>query len=61
MSAEEIANKIWSSESDVSPLAVKTVVSRLKSKLCDANDDEIIQNAHGRGYCIRASGTGDPG
>jgi DNA-binding response OmpR family regulator len=51
LSAEEIANKLWSSESDVSPLAIKTVMSRLKSKLWDAGEKSFILNAHGRGYC----------
>jgi len=54
LTAEEIANKIWTSESDASPLAVKTVVSRLKSKLCDTAQSLIIHNVHGRGYCVRS-------
>lgn len=53
MSAEEITNKVWSGESDVSPLAVKTVISRLKSKLCDRGGGSIFHNAHGIGYCVR--------
>lgn len=52
LSAEQIANKLWSSESEVSPLAVKTLVSRLKAKLMNK---QIIQNIHGLGYCIRQS------
>jgi DNA-binding response OmpR family regulator len=53
LTAEEIVNKAWSSESEVSPLTVKTVISRLRGKLMDAGEQSIIQNDTGRGYCVR--------
>ncbi len=51
--SEEIANKAWSSESDVSRFAIKTVVSRLRVKLSDGTDTSIIHNLPGHGYCAR--------
>ena len=58
MSPEEIANKVWSSESDVSPLAVKTVISRLRAKLDTDAENSVIQSAYGRGYCIAGGSLG---
>jgi DNA-binding response OmpR family regulator len=57
MTAEEIVNAIWSNESEVSPLTVKTVVSRLRAKLSDDSQRSIIHNIPGVGYCIKDSGT----
>jgi DNA-binding response OmpR family regulator len=53
LSAEEIVNKAWSSESEVSQLTVKTVVSRLRAKLSHSGEESIVQNLPGRGYCVR--------
>lgn len=50
--AEQIVNQAWSTDSDVSPLTVKTVISRIRAKL-DEGHDSVIQNAPGMGYCVK--------
>lgn len=56
LTAEEIVNCAWSAESDVSPGAVKTVVSRLRAKLSSHPESSIIHNLPGRGYCVKEPG-----
>jgi two-component system response regulator VanR len=50
---EEIVEQAWSSESDVSRFAIKTVVSRLRAKLSENDEPSIIHNSPGHGYCVK--------
>lgn len=47
--ADQLIDRIWSSLTDVSPAAVRTLVKRLRAKV---KDSDLIENIHGLGYRI---------
>jgi DNA-binding response OmpR family regulator len=48
--ASEIIDKIWPLESDVSELAVRTVISRLRAKLESSGTTVLLETLRGLGY-----------
>lgn len=51
-SVEALKSRIWSSERDSSVAAVSTCISRLRKKLEEHGEGELIQTQHGVGYRI---------
>ena len=51
--SQELLNRVWSSESEVSPDAVRQCISRLRTKLDNSGEPSIIQTVQGLGYRVR--------
>lgn len=49
-SAENIIDRVWNADSEVSPESVRTYVTRLRSKIDVKGQDSIIETVHGVGY-----------
>lgn len=49
-SAEALLDRVWKSESDVSPETVRTCLKRLRKKIDVEGEASIIQTLHGVGY-----------
>lgn len=49
-SPDAILNKLWRSDSDTAPDAVRVHLTRLRSKIDDPGKESIIQNIRGVGY-----------
>ncbi len=47
---EALLNRIWPTESEVSPQSVRTYMSRLRKKIDTEGQPSLIQNVHGVGY-----------
>ena len=52
VSAEELIEHIWASDSDMFSNAIKVHISTLRKKLSAHTDAELITNIRGAGYCI---------
>lgn len=52
VSAEELIEHVWSSETDYFSAAVKVHISNLRKKLKDMGGEELILTARGQGYLI---------
>ncbi len=49
-SAEALIERVWPTESDSSPGAIRTYVNRLRSKIDDDKESSLITTVHGIGY-----------
>lgn len=54
-SGEALIQRIWASDSDVTGDAVRTALKRLRRKLSETGDGDIIETVHGVGYRLRQS------
>ena len=54
-SADALLDRVWQSDSEASPDAVRIYVTRLRRKLDDPGKDSIIETVHGVGYRLRAA------
>lgn len=54
-SADALLDRVWKSESDVSPETVRTCLKRLRRKIDTEGEGSIIQTLHGVGYKLASS------
>jgi len=54
-SADALLDRVWKSESDVSPETVRTCLKRLRRKIDAEGEQSIIQTLHGVGYKLSSS------
>lgn len=50
---EAILDRVWKSQSDSSPEALRTCMMRLRRKLGSTKDDSVIRTVHGVGYKLQ--------
>jgi DNA-binding response OmpR family regulator len=53
--AEELLDRVWSSEAGVSAETVRTAAARLRKQLDSPSEPSIIENIRGFGYKVRGS------
>jgi DNA-binding response OmpR family regulator len=53
-SAEALMERVWASEADITPDAIRTCVMRLRKKIDSNPETSLIQNVHGVGYKLQA-------
>lgn len=51
--AETLLARVWKSESEATPGALRVCLNRLRKKLNDTGEQSLIENIHGCGYTIR--------
>ncbi|HEY9870204.1 MAG TPA: response regulator transcription factor [Candidatus Obscuribacterales bacterium] len=49
-SLEALADRVWASESDASPEAIRSCLKRLRKSIGDSEDQPLIKTVHGVGY-----------
>lgn len=54
--ADALLNRVWSSESDASPAAIRQCISRLRKKIDSAGSDCSISAVYGLGYKLEIKG-----
>jgi DNA-binding response OmpR family regulator len=54
-SADALLDRVWKSESNVSPETVRTCLKRLRRKIDTEEQDSLIQTLHGVGYKLSPS------
>lgn len=54
-SAEQLLDRVWSSQSDATELALRSVITRLRKKLQDYGCAATLETVHGFGYRLRAN------
>ena len=52
VSAEELIEHVWLSDSSLFSNAIKVHISTLRKKLAAYSDEELIKNLRGAGYCV---------
>jgi len=55
-SAEAILDRVWPSDSDVSPESVRTTISKLRSKIDEKGQSSLLKSVYGVGYKLEATG-----
>lgn len=50
---EALLDRVWNSESDSSPEALRTCLMRLRKKIDDSKDNSVIRTVHGVGYKLQ--------
>ena len=51
-SAEDLLDRVWSSDTEASPHTVRSCINRLRSKLDDTDDDSFIRTIYSVGYTV---------
>lgn len=54
-SANALLDRLWRSESEASPLTVRTCINRLRSKIGESDGTPVIKNVFGVGYKLEAN------
>jgi DNA-binding response OmpR family regulator len=49
-SPETLVDRVWKSDSEVSPESIRTYITRVRAKIDDPGVPSMIQNIHGAGY-----------
>jgi len=52
-SAEALLERVWATESDVTPDAIRVYIMRLRKKIVDGEKSSMIQTVHGVGYKLQ--------